>query len=228
VACELNIADMAVAMEVAAVAMQEGMYPEGETLTEHISAETWQKLQAVEGLPVPASMLERMRPGLAAMMVAQAMMARAGLDPQQGVDMQLLKRAAADGRPIVSLETPEEQVALIFGPDAVIDELMLAEALDETPESMIAILDELVAAWQAGDPAAMEAAYRAQWKDDPRMVRFHEELLVARNERMAEELDRRRGRWFVVVGALHLCGDEGIPALLREAGWSVAQVGAVP
>lgn len=225
VACEINLADPSLLMQASLLTMQEGMYPEGEKLTDHISAETWAKLQAVEGLPVPAAMLERMRPGLAATMVAQSMLARAGLDLQQGVDMTLLERATAAERPIVSLETPAQQVALIFGPDAVIDGLLLTEALDESPESMLEMLDGLVEAWSAGDPEAMDAIYRAEWQDDQRMELFHEQLLVTRNVRMADRLDRARGRWFAVVGALHLCGEDGVPALLAARGWSVTQVG---
>jgi uncharacterized protein YbaP (TraB family) len=226
IACEIDLTDPALIGQASALTMSEGMYPPDEKLTDHISAETWRKLQALEGLPVPAAMLERMRPGLAATMIAQSTLARMGLDLQQGVDLTLLRRAADAGRPIVSLETPAEQVALIFGPDAVIDTLLLEEALDETPEDMQDLLDTLVEAWRAGDPEAMEAAYRAEWRDDERMQRFHEELLVKRNERMAARLAGARGHWFVVVGALHLCGEEGVPALLAERGWQVSQLGA--
>ena len=193
---------------------------------DRITAETWEKLLAVEGLPVPEAMLERMRPGLVAMVLAQSLMSGAGLDLQQGIDLHLLNRASDADRPIFALETPESQVALIFGPDAVIDGLMLDEALAETPETMIAMLDELVAAWRAGDPATMEAVYRSEWSDDERMMRFHEKLLTERNQGMADGLQDRRGHWFVVVGALHLCGEDGVPALLSAAGWTVTQVGA--
>ena len=225
VACEINVADPSVVAKVGGLAMQQGMYPPDESLRDHITAETWEKLLAVEGLSVPEAMLERMRPGLVAMVLAQSLMSNAGLDLQQGIDLHLLNRASDAGRPVVPLETPESQVALIFGPDAVIDGLMLDEALAETPETMIALLEELVAAWQAGDPATMEAVYRQDWIDDARMVRFHEKLLTERNLGMADGLKDRRGHWFVVVGALHLCGEDGVPALLSAAGWTVTQVG---
>lgn len=223
-ACEIDVADPVVQLKVAGLAMQQGLYPEGESLRDHVSAEVWQRLTQVPGLPVPVALLERMRPGLAAMSVAQAYVVALELDLTQGIDVHLLERAHALPKPIVALETPEEQVALIFGPDAVIDELLLAEALVEDPAELRATLAAMLTAWRTGDPAALEKVYREDWIDDPRMIRFHEAVLVRRNRGMADGLAARRGTWFVVVGALHLCGDEGVPALLAARGWTVTQV----
>ena len=225
IACEMDVSDPALQVKVSLLAMKEGMYPPDESLKDHISDATWEALTAVEGLAVPAAMLDRMRPGMAATMVMQAVLARTGLDVTQGVDMHLLERARAAARPVVSLETPEQQVALLFGPDALIDGLMLEEALRESPDTMVAMLNGLIATWRDGDPVAMEKIYREDWGDEERMVRFHEELVVTRNRGMAAGLQQRRGRWFVVVGALHLCGEHGVPTLLADAGWRVTQVG---
>jgi uncharacterized protein YbaP (TraB family) len=224
IACEINVADPQVAMQTSLLVMKEGMYPADESLQDHVSAETWAILQErVAGSPM-AGMLPRMRPGLAAVTVMQSVMGELGLDALQGVDMHLLTRAMEADRPVVSLETPEQQVALIFGPDSVIDALLLEEALAESTDEMKAMLERLLKAWREGDPEAMEAVYREDFGDDPRLVDFHEELLVKRNRGMADRLADRQGRWFVVVGAMHLCGDDGVPALLAEAGWTVAQV----
>lgn len=227
VACEVDVTDPAMQMKVALLAQQEGMYPEGESLRDHIAEETWQDLVArLDGM-VPPMVLERMRPGLAATMVAQVTLTQAGLDMASGVDLHVIGKAKEQGTPVVALETAEDQIALLFGPDAAIDALMLTESLEDGPQEMLAMLDELVAHWRAGDPEALDRAYREDWLDHAAMQRFHEELLVRRNHGMAASLADRRGRWFVVVGALHLCGDEGVPALLAQQGWTVEQVGAL-
>jgi len=227
VACEVDVTDPGMQMKVALLAQQEGMYPEGESLRDHITEETWQDLVArLDGM-VPPMMLERMRPGLVATMVAQITLTQAGLDMASGVDLHVLGKAREQGKPVVALETAEDQIALLFGPDAAIDALMLTESLEDGPQEMLAMLDELVAHWRAGDPEALDRAYREDWLDHESMQRFHEELLVKRNHGMAAGLADRRGRWFVVVGALHLCGDEGVPALLAQHGWTVEQVGTL-
>ncbi len=94
-------------------------------------------------------------------------------------------------------------------------------------EQMREILTDMIAAWRAGDTAAIEALIAEQWLDDPRLVGFHEAILGERNRRMAQTIERRAGAgdatWFVVVGAAHLVGDDGVPALLAAAGWQVTQ-----
>ncbi|MEZ4386010.1 MAG: TraB/GumN family protein [Candidatus Krumholzibacteriia bacterium] len=226
VACEIDVTDPAVQMKVAVLAQQQGMYPADDSLKNHVSEATWQDLVTrLEGV-VPPALLERMRPGLAATLVAQVAFTKAGLDMQSGVDLHIIGQAKTRGTPVVALETPEDQVALLFGPDAAIDALMLTESLADDTDEMLAMLDDLVVAWKAGDPEALERAYREDWLDLETMQRFHEELLLHRNHGMADRLRDRRGRWFVVVGALHLCGEEGVPALLANAGWQVEQVGA--
>ncbi len=227
VACELDVTDMAMQMKAAMLIQQEGMYPEGESLQQNVPAETWQELvKRLEGV-VPAAALDRMRPGLAAVMVAQITLTSAGLDMQSGVDMHVLGQAKEQGKPVVALETPEDQVALLFGPDAAVDALMLAESLEDDADAMLAMLEDLVTYWKAGDAEGLDRVYREDWLDQEGMQRFHEELLVRRNHGMAEGLVDRHGNWFVVIGALHLCGETGVPTLLAEAGWQVEQVGAM-
>jgi uncharacterized protein YbaP (TraB family) len=229
VACEIDLTDPAKAAKASLLAMQKGSYPVGETLREHVSAETWQALAAhVESQSLPLSMFERFKPSMAAVMLAMMEMQNAGLDPDQGIDRHLLARAHADSVPVVDLETVEQQIDIIFGQDAGVEELLLAESLAQSGEEMRKVLADMVAAWRAGDTEAISKLITEQWLDDPRLVDFHEAILGRRNRLMAQTIERRAGvgqaTWFVVVGAAHLVGEDGVPALLAAAGWNVAQV----
>jgi len=228
VACEIDLTDPAKAARASLLAMQRGSYPAGETLREHLSAETWQALAAhVETQGLPLSMFERFKPSMAAVMLAMMEMQRAGLDPDQGIDRHLLERAHADSVPVVDLETVELQIDALFGHDAGVEELILAESLAQSGEEMRRILADMVAAWRAGDTEAIRALIAEQWLDDPRLVGFHEAILGTRNRQMAAAIDLRAGAgaaaWFVVVGAAHLVGDDGVPARLAAQGWQVEQ-----
>ncbi len=227
-ACEIDLTDPAKAAKASLLAMQKGSYPAGETLRDHISAATWQALEAhVAARSLPLSMFERFKPSMAAVMLAMMELQSVGLDPDQGIDRHLLARAHADSVPVVDLETVEQQIDALFGHDAGVEELILTESLAQSGDEMRRILSEMVAAWRAGDTAAIEALISEQWLDDPRLVGFHEAILGTRNRQMAQTIDRRAGAgaatWFVVVGAAHLVGDDGVPALLAAQGWQVAQ-----
>ena len=45
--------------------------------------------------------------------------------------------------------------------------------------------------------------------------------------RIAELIDQG-GEWFVVIGAAHMVGAEGIPALLADRGYIVRQIEKTP
>jgi uncharacterized protein len=64
-------------------------------------------------------------------------------------------------------------------------------------------------------------------------IQNHEELyktiVVNRNLDWVEQLTellQDEQNYLVVVGALHLIGDQGVPTLLEQRGYSVVQVGA--
>jgi uncharacterized protein YbaP (TraB family) len=87
-----------------------------------------------------------------------------------------------------------------------------------------AILD----AWERGDAAGVERLAHAELADDPSLVPFYEATYFARNGSMHESLVRllADGRTrFCVVGAGHLVGARGIPALLARDGWRVTGPG---
>lgn len=82
----------------------------------------------------------------------------------------------------------------------------------------------LLAAWRRGDTTAIEAEARRALGNAPALA---DVLLTGRNRAWADELARRAaapGTLFVAVGAGHLVGGQGVPALLSQRGFRVARV----
>ena len=70
--------------------------------------------------------------------------------------------------------------------------------------------NKLAQAWKAGDSPAVERIVLQDLKDDPQM---YQRLLVDRNRAWLpkiEALFARRGHSFIVVGAAHLVGPDGL------------------
>lgn len=200
-----------------------GALPPEQTLEQALGPALYARLATqarADGLE-PA-MLEHLQPWLAALMLDQTQMAHLGYDPASGVDQQLAQRAAADHKRIIGLETVDEQFGLFAHLSMSQQQRYLRYTLDEH-ERAADELQQMVAAWQAGDTRSLEKVLAEGFGDFPDLYRT---LTSDRNRRWLDTLvpllDGTQD-YLVVVGALHLVGKEGLVALLRERGYSVEQ-----
>jgi uncharacterized protein YbaP (TraB family) len=130
------------------------------------------------------------------------------------MDVGLATRARARRIPVEGLESWEAQLAAL---DAVVTVADLQQAI-RTRAALRCDYGELLAAYAAGDLAAIE----------PMLVipRTAPTILWARNRVWLPVLERYladRGA-FVAVGLGHLLGDQGVPALLARAGYTVERI----
>lgn len=143
------------------------------------------------------------------------------------LDLHLYKSALADGKPVIGLETMEEQLA-VFGGLSESDQVALLEqtleVLDELPGAYKRLLDtylrrDLAELLRLGDEYLHGG-------DSALGERFKAAALDLRNVRMTERMLPlfEQGEHFVAVGALHLPGGQGILARLRAAGFEVRAV----
>ena len=76
--------------------------------------------------------------------------------------------------------------------------------------------------WAAGDAAGLGKMIASDIEEaGPETA---EALIYARNARFATRIDglmKGSGRAFVAVGAAHMAGERGVPALLRAKGYTV-------
>jgi uncharacterized protein YbaP (TraB family) len=212
--------------EIAEQTARRVLLPEGQTLHEVLSNETYALLEAhlsARGIPVAA--VDHLKPWAVSTFLAMLEFEAAGLQGDYGVDRQFLARAAGR-RPIRQLETLESQLALLDGLSPGIQEMMLADSLLRM-EDAEAESSALVEAWERGDEAALTRLLLGPLEEHPELADFYEAVFFARNESMAEQLAALRGdgkRRFVVLGAGHMLGPRGIPELLAARGFRVERV----
>lgn len=205
---------------------QHGVYPEGDSLRNHLRPETWQRLgNYLQERGIDPQTVERQKPGLLVSSLSIQQLAADGLHADFGIDQHFLAAAGAAKKPIVELETIEEQLELLAAmpdPDASINDM-----LDEIAD-IKSLTDDLTALWKTGDADAFERMVLADMAgENPDSQAYIARLLRDRNHSMTERLLSRRGdakTLLVVVGAAHLVGDEGVPALLKQRGFSVRQL----
>jgi len=137
-------------------------------------------------------------------------------ETSNGVDRDLLD----DGKPVEALETFAGQFARFDGLSETAQRALLADVARQT----VSDDDERVGAWLSGDLAGLEREMEDGFADQPAL---RETLLEDRNEyfaaRIVETVEERR-KPFVAVGAGHMLGPDGLPALLAARGYTVRRV----
>lgn len=151
-----------------------------------------------------------------------------GLDPAYAIDAVLAGLARALGKGVVSLESPEMQVALLRGDRATVHATMGNTLAQLEQGQLRQMLVRVAGLWDQGH--AGELAAYAQWcqcaetEADRDTLR---RLLDDRNGPLAERIAARHAagqRVFAAVGALHLVGPTGLPAQLAARGFEVRRV----
>ena len=103
------------------------------------------------------AMFDRFQPWFVATLLLQLELAKRGFDPALGIEQQLAGRAIADRKPIMGLETPAQQFAVLSGLSLADQKRFLLMTLDESAQAD-AELEQLLAAWRKGDTSAARRA----------------------------------------------------------------------
>lgn len=217
----LEIADAAPAAEARRLFLGLARTPGLPPLGERVASERRDALrQALDRAGLDAAQLRPLEDWAAALTLSLALDAHHGFVTANGVEPAL--RARAGKRPLLGLETAASQLAVF--------DTLPASAQRALLEAVIAASDDgdqgrrLVAAWLAGDLAAIEREAEAGMLADPAL---REALLLKRNRAWAHRvaaLLRGGRRPFVAVGAAHLAGSQGLPALLAAQGFALRRV----
>lgn len=181
------------------------------------------KAAQLAGLPGGATTLQSMKPWLAALTLSVAPLMKAGLDPAEGVDKQLKAQMTNAGKPVLGLETAEQQIQFLANLPAPIQVAFLRDTLHDIDKDKEELL-QLVDAWKQGDVAAIAKLENTELKDQEPAL--YQELLVQRNIAWAGKIRnmlKQPGTIFIAVGAAHLAGPDSVQAQLAKLGINVQQ-----
>jgi len=191
------------------------------TLEEIVGPATWAELLVpIEKTGFPAAMFRRMKPWMAAVTITALALTEAGYLPSAGVDAYFSRRAEEAGKERIALETVEFQVSLFADLTAEQSLAFLRYTLADL-ETVIPELGELSAHWRAGRMEAVEVLMAEGFDDYPELL---EKMVTNRNRAwmpLIEGLLAGDSDAMVVVGALHLVGEDGLVNLLRKRGYTV-------
>lgn len=213
-----------------AMAMQPHMMaPADSTLSKVISAadfaaasEAFRKWAPMPGMEL--KMLEPMKPMVVSTMVAVGITKQAmpEFDPAQQLDTWFQTAGKAAGKEITPLETADFQAGVLYGSTPIAWQAEELVEMLRDPDRAMSMATALTEAYLAQDLEKM----RALSADEDNHPEFTAALLYRRNADWLTKLPAIMQRMpaFIAVGALHLAGDQGIIAGLREMGYTVTPV----
>lgn len=206
--------------------VERAFYPANDTLEKHVSPEIYEWVKKeTGGLGIPLELLNKQKPWFLALTIVALESLKLGFDPNLGIDKYFLSKAG-DGKKILELESLDYQFNLLSDFSDKDQELFLSYTLKDL-KVMEQELGKLTQAWTSGDTKGMESILTRSISEDKRLSFILGKLVYERNRKMTSKIEdflRTRETYFVVVGAGHLVGDQGIIEILKGKGYFVEQL----
>jgi uncharacterized protein YbaP (TraB family) len=204
--------------------LTKGMMPGGQSLDSVISPATLALVSdRVKALGLPIEPLKRFKPWALALTLLAMEWQAAGFDADLGLDKHFYDLARAEHKTVKGLETVAFQISRFNEMTMPDQDRLLAQTLKEL-QTETASVTALADAWKAGDVATVEKIVLQDMKSDRLM---YERLVVERNRTWLPQIEAlltRPDPAFIVVGAAHLVGPDGIISSLKAKGYTVQQL----
>ena len=219
--------DVTQAERMEAAVQQYALLPPAQTLDAMLPVTLRRRLHAqLDALQIPPASVQQMKPWMAALTLSVATLHAHGLDTTYATDLYFIGLAKGLDKPITELESADYQFRLFdrLTPDqqqTFLDETLQTLEKDQVGADVKAMVD----AWLASDAPALQQLSLKSLQETPRSARWMKaKLFTERNRLMADRIEQMlaEGRTpFIAIGALHLTGEDGLPALLKKRGYRI-------
>lgn len=171
---------------------------------------------------------KQLKPFMAGGLLIVAEFTRLGFDQRYGVDGYFIEKAVLGGKPVLELETVEQQMKLLSALPPEEQEAFLTNALSALESGKAADqINGMVEAWSSGDPVRLQEVINKA-NAGMRMIEvLDEKILYGRNPAMLAKIESYLAGdqiHFVAVGAMHLVGKRGLVEMLKAKGFEVKQL----
>ena len=219
---EVNL-DEALSPASMALILSKAMLQDGKTLDQVLSKDSYARLAAyMKSAGMPLDRMRRFKPWMVSLTITTLEAQKAGFDPNFGVDKHFFDRAKKAGKTVKGLETAAYQIDRLDAMAEADQDDLVRKTLAEV-ETERANIKTMADAWASGDAPTLETLLLDSFKESPAV---YERLLVERNRNWMPELEtclEAPRPCFVVVGAAHMVGPDGLVTLLRKKGLTVEQ-----
>lgn len=193
----------------------------GKTLKDVLKAETYSKVEKYfTKLGMPMVGMASFKPSMIALTLTMLELQRLGLIGA-GVDEFFSKKAIKDKKNLGKLETVEQQLNFLTSMGEGNEDEMIMHTLKEM-EKMPTLLQSMKDAWRIGNVSELDKIGLSPFKKD--FPDVYNQFIVKRNNAwmpLIENMIKDDDVEFILVGALHLVGEDGVIEKLEALGYVV-------
>ncbi len=206
---------------------QAAMLTNGKTLQQSVSAETWKKLEAhAAERSLPLANFQAFEPWFVALILSVTEMQKSGLDTNLGLDKHFMERAGKAGKPAKGLETGDSQIAIFDGMGTKQQEQYLLDILDDSSD-MKAKIEELHDTWRKADDKTLFDKMAMEMRS--KYPELYQSINPDRNKAWLPKFEdllktNKSDDILIVVGALHLVGEDGVIKMLKDKGYKIERM----
>lgn len=199
-------------------------YSDETTLESVLSADTYQQLKQYLGnRNVDLDTMRKYKPSLMAVTLSMLEFQALGLT-SIGVDQYFSEHAISDGKQQTWLESPEQQLAFLAAMGKGQEDQLIAYTLRDI-KGTAKMMNDLKRYWRDGDMQSLaELGIMPLLKDYPQI---YQDMLVKRNKNWLPKLEQilnSSGVEMVLVGAMHLAGEDSVLRLLNAKGYTIEKL----
>lgn len=199
-------------------------YQDGRTYADDLKPATVKKLNAyMESKGIPVANLQMFKPSMLSVTLTMVELQRLGLGGT-GVDAFYNTKGLTDKKSFKYLELPEQQISYLANMGKGYEDELINYTLDDM-KKLPMVMQQMKDAWRAGDNEELYNVAGKEWQE--KFPKSYNELLVERNNNWMPAVEgyfNTKEVEFVLVGAMHLVGKEGVLSQLKAKGYTVKQL----
>jgi uncharacterized protein YbaP (TraB family) len=180
-------------------------------------------MNVMSNFGMPLNTFDRAQPWYVATNLSILPLFKLGYSPAVAPEAVLTEAANAAKKPIVGLETAEQQIGFLANLSGPVQLTFLESTLREQ-SSVEKTMASMVDAWSTGDPDKLGILLNSDVGDSPELAKT---LLFDRNARWAQWIKARLARpgtVFIAVGAGHLAGQQSVIDQLKALNLTATRV----
>jgi uncharacterized protein YbaP (TraB family) len=199
--------------------------PDNKTLKDVLAPDVWARLQQYAAQSqYPLSQTMMYNPAMTSIMISMGELKKLGVG--DGADYFYDRAARTDKKAIHGLETEEDVLAYMKILGAADGNEIIRNTLKDTSE-MGGLMEALITQWKAGDLKSLDKNLGQKMRAE--MADAYQALVVERNRKWQPQIEAMLATpevEMVLVGTLHLSGNDGLLATLKQAGYSIKPASA--